>query len=226
MPVAKWGMRLTLVLLIGVCSSAVQAGETVGLPATTAADTVRTNLWLVEALMGEIVSSVATRIPPAPAAIRLESRNVKDQRNEIFESVAASVLGAAGYDLFVREEDPSHQAAVDYVFSFGVQDIALSYPDVGRTLGIWRRWVARDLTVAAMVQVSEEASGHLLFSDRVERRYADRVDNGDFDAVNAATYDFTTAETSETGWQNRAEEIVVLGTLAGLVAIYFANTGN
>ena len=43
---------------------------------------------------------------------------------------------------------------------------------------------------------------------------------------NSELYDFTTAETSESGWQRRIEEIVVLGTLAGLVAVYFANTGN
>ena len=39
-------------------------------------------------------------------------------------------------------------------------------------------------------------------------------------------YPFTSAETEESGWQRRTEEIVVLGALVGLVVIYFANTTN
>ena len=39
------------------------------LPALAEADTVRTNLWLTEALMGEIVSQAAAFIPPAPGAV-------------------------------------------------------------------------------------------------------------------------------------------------------------
>ena len=48
--------------------------------------------------------------------------------------------------------------------------------------------------------------------------------DGDFDRVNSDLYGFTRAQTAESGWQRRMEEIVVLGTLAGLVAVYFANT--
>ncbi len=221
MPPAKTGYLLILVLLVTGVSTASAAG----LPGVAAADTVRTNLWLIEALMGEIVNTAAAVMPPAPGAVRLEATR-DDPRNDIFQAVAAEILGAAGYDLYVAEEDPARQGAVDYVFGFSVQDIALSYPDVGRTLGIWRRWVERELSVAVLVEVSEEASGRLLFNERLERRYGDRLDSGDFDDVDADVYEFTTAETTETGWKSRIEEIVVLGTLAGLVAIYFANTGN
>ena len=75
-------------------------------------------------------------------------------------------------------------------------------------------------------QVSTASTGQLLFKDIVERRFSDRVDNDDFEDVETDLYDFTTAETVGSGWQNRMEEIVVLGTLVGLIAIYFANTGN
>lgn len=217
---------LLIIVAMGMGAAAIAGAETPpGLPAGSEPDTVRTNLWLTEALMGEIVGVVAATMPPAPAAVRLVSRST-DPRNEIFQTVAANVLAARGYELFLPEDDPARQGAVDYVFSFDVQNIALSYPDVGRTLGIWRRWVARDLAVSALIEVSEEASGRLLFSDRVVRSFGDRVDNDVFAAVDSDEYDFTSAETSETGWKSRIEEIVVLGTLAGLVAIYFANTGN
>ncbi len=102
----------------------------------------------------------------------------------------------------------------------------LSYPEVGRTLGIWQRWVERDVSVTASVDVSEADSGLLLFKDILERRFSDRVDHEDFDDVESELYDFTTADKAGSGWQNRIEEIVVLGTLVALIAVYFANTGN
>ncbi len=226
MPVAKQGQLLRLCLLVATVFFGAQGATAAGLAAPTSADTVRTNLWLTEALMGQIVVAAAVNIPPAPAAVRLEARESDDPRDAIFQNVAAGILGEAGYDLFVTEDDPARQGAVDYVFSYGVQDVDLSYPEVGRTLGIWRRWVARELAVSVQVEISEESSGRLLLSERMERRYGDRFDSDDFDNVDAGIYDFTTAATSESGWKNRTEEIVVLGTLAGLVAIYFANTGN
>ena len=66
----------------------------------------------------------------------------------------------------------------------------------------------------------------MLLSDQVQRRFSDRVSSDDCGTVDSQLYDFTTAEISESGWKGRMEEIIVLGTLAGLVAIYFANTGD
>lgn len=233
MPRVKQGSLLTwLMLVLGVSAWGVvgqtpgaQAEPTSGLPASTDSDTVRTNLWLTEALMAEVVHAAAMVMPPAPAAVRLTALR-DDARNDIFQAVAAEVLASKGYELFVPEEDSTRQAAVDYVFGYSVQSIKLSYPDVGRTLGIWRRWVAREMAVSVLVEISEESSGRLLLSDRIERKFGDRFDSDNFADVDTDEYEFTTAETSESGWKSRMEEIVVLGTLAGLVAIYFANTGD
>ncbi len=225
MPLARQGFLLTVlaISLILVPCAAAQAPSQ--LPAAANSDTVRTNLWLTEALMGEIVTVAMGAMPPAPAAVRLEP-GLDIPRNEVFQAVAAEVLAAAGYELYVAAEDPTRQGAVDYVFGFNVQDIELSYPDVGRTLGLWQRWVARDINVSVMVEISAEDSGRLLLNERIGRRFGDRFDSGFFENVDSDRYDFTNAETSESGWKGRMEELVVLGTLTGLVAIYFANTGD
>lgn len=225
----KQGVLLTImVMLAGTLLATVpmaRAESVAGLPASAASDTLRTNLWLTEALMAEIVNAATHVMPPAPAAVRLVVLR-EDDRNDIFQAVAAEVLGGKGYDLYVADDDESRQGAVDYSFGYSVENISLSYPDVGRTLGLWRRWVARELTVSVLVEISEESSGRLLLNDRIERKFGDRFDSGDFGDVDSEEYEFTTAVTSESGWKNRMEEIVVLGTLAGLVAIYFANTGD
>ena len=195
------------------------------LPGLDQPDTVRTNLWLTKALMGEIVTHAVSSMPPAPASVLLVNEGSK-QMDELFGGVATDILSDRGYDLFVAAGDSVGQIPVDLIFSFKVMGVNLTYPEVGRTLGIWQRWVARDVAVTASVQVSTVPTGRLLFKDIVERRFSDRIDNDDFEDVESDIYDFTTAETTGGGWQNRMEEIVVLGTLVGLIAIYFANTGN
>lgn len=195
----------------------------IGLPGVVEADTVRTNIWLTEALLGEIALRSTRSVPPSPAAIRLISTG-NSEGDELLQEAMVRVLGGQGHTLFLPDEDEARQGAVDYLITYHLVGIELDYPDVGRTLGIWRQWVARKLTVTAQVEVSAADSGRLLFSDRVSRSYSDRVASGDFDEVDSNLYDFTSAEMAESGWQNRMEEIVVLGTLAGLVAVYFANT--
>jgi hypothetical protein len=200
-------------------------GDAPEFPLLTAPDTTRTNIWLVEALFGEVVQEIAAVLPPPPARIRFgaDSEEVAD---DLFRSTAMRILGSRGYELFAAPLDSVLGEPVDYIFAHQVQGVELSYPEVGRTLGIWRRWVARDLTVTVWAEVIQADSGRLLFSNRVVRRFSDRIDKDDFATVDSPLYPFTTAETGESGWHRRFEEIVVLGALTGLVVIYFANTGN
>jgi len=223
-------LALTAVLLVvgaGVSCADEDSGDIPagGLPGLDQPDTVRTNLWLTKALMGEIVAHVASSMPPAPGAVLLVSKDSREQ-DDLFGAVAMDILDGQGFDLFVDLGDSSTQAPMDFVFSYQVVGVELSYPDIGRTLGIWRRWVARDMAVTASVEVSTVSAGQLLFKDTVERRFSDRIDSDDFGSVESNLYDFTTAETAVSGWQNRMEEIVVLGVLVGLIVVYFANTGN
>jgi hypothetical protein len=110
------------------------------------------------------------------------------------------------------------------LLTYRVVDIALYYPDTGRRLGLWRQWVARDIELTVMVSLQELASGRLFLSDRYTRSFSDRVPDDDFEAVNSDIYPFTSGEPAQSGWKGRIEEIVVLGALAALVAVYRSNT--
>jgi len=175
--------------------------------------------------MAEIVVHAAAAMQPAPAAVQLAS-TADGPGSDLFQAVAARVLGDKGYDLYVAGDDSTRQGAVDYRFGYRVESIGLSYPEVGRTLGVWRRWVSRKMQVAVVVEITEAATGRLVFDERVTRGFQDRIGDDNFNFVDSDVYVFTTAETLDSGWRGRMEEVVVLGTLAGLVAIYFANTGN
>lgn len=204
--------------------------------ADAAADTVRTNLWLTEALMAEVGTAVMRVLPAPPRVILLEARSDADE-DELYGTVATRQLLAAGYEVRVPVDEkaaadstatPTRDAVPppEVTYGFLVNDVDLSYPEVGRTLGVWRQWVDRELSVSVLVSVQETASGRVLLNERITRSFGDRVPDGDFGDVNSDVYGFTSAETSESAWQRRMEEIVVLGALAGLVAIYFANTSN
>ncbi len=196
-----------------------------GLPSAAEPDTIRTNIWLTEAIMAEIVASTARVLPSPPAAVQLV-QEMSSKENELFKSASVRVLGGLGYGIYLEDEDPARQAAVDCIYSFSVHGVELVYPEVGRTLGLWRRWVDREMKVTVQVDVVMANSGRILLSERIQRQFNDRVSADQFEMVDSDLYAFTTAETSESGWKSRMEEIIVLGTLAGLVAVYFSNTGD
>ncbi len=210
--------------VVEMASTALGSGP-MGLPGVAEPDTVRTNIWLTEALMSELVASTARVLPAPPAALQLVQNGTKPE-DGLYKSALVRVLGGLGYEIYTEDEDPARQAAVDFIYSFSVQGVELEYPEVGRTLGLWRRWVDRQLKVTVRVDVVMANSGRVLLSERIQRLFNDRVSADQFDIVDSDLYDFTSAETSESGWKSRMEEIVVLGTLVGLVAVYFSNTGD
>ncbi len=232
----RWLKAMGWVLALAATAPAVRAATPVlpatgpsGLGGAAAADSLRTNLWLVEALMGEIVAEAVGALPPAPARVLLAGRTAPtDLSGELLRIVSARVLKERGYEVLVAQPDSvrARSAAPDYTAELTATQVALTYPDVGRTLGLWRRWVDRELVVVVTAQITENSTGRLVLSERMARHFTDRVTNDEFPVVNSTLYPFTNAAPGESGWQRRLEEFAVLGTLAGLVAVYFANTGD
>lgn len=226
--VAIWGLVLALgsALPRGAAAGAFAEDGPTGLGGAGAADSLRTNLWLVEALMGEIVAEAAESLPPPPARVLLPGTPAaSDLQGQLMRLVTVRVLSGRGYELFTGHAD-SLRGRTDVVAEFLPGQVELAYPEVGRTLGLWRRWVGRDVAVSATARLVESGSGRLLLERRLERRFSDRVPDESFALVNDRAYPFTSAVVTGSGWQRRLEEFAVLGTLAGLVAVYFANTGD
>lgn len=227
-------MDKRILVIVMLVAAAVQARAVepepsgpLGFGGVAVADSLRTNLWLVEAMMGEIVGQAADALPAAPARVLLTGRVAEnDAAAKLLRVVTARVLKDRGYQVLVSEPDSAYGGRPDCAAQFSIDEVAVSYPDVGRTLGLWRRWVDRDVRVVVTAEVSETASGRLLLADRLSRRFSDRVTNDELVQVNSTVYPFTSASVRETGWQRRLEEFAVLGTLAGLIAVYFANTGD
>lgn len=185
-------------------------------------DTLRTNLWVAEALMGEAAQSVLGQLPPPPAAIVLVPSDT-EQPATLLTSVATHHLQGAGYSVHL-DQAPAGTDQPVLELRFRVEDLALRYPAVGRRLGLWKSWVDREMDLAVQITVVDRADGQILVSRRVARRFQDRIPAGYMDAVESDVYPFTRAEQQASGLSRSFEEIVVVGALAGLVAIYFANT--
>jgi hypothetical protein len=186
--------------------------------------------------MGEVVRATLPALPEAPAPITLKQTQ-SDAANNLFGTVATDVLTTAGYELYLdttslagggdaADSTETDLTAADYEYLFKVEQIQLGYPAVGRTLGLWRQWVAREFEVVAQITVVKKDTGLLLLNERIVRKFGDRIPAKSFDAVRSDTYPFTDAQVKGSGWGRRVEEILVLGTLTGLVIIYFANTGS
>lgn len=186
------------------------------------ADTIRTNLWVAEALMGETVAVAARHLPPPPQVVVLVPAD-KEQRTNLLTTMVTEHLTRAGYRVHL-DEAPADSAARHCELRYQVSELALGYPASGRRFGLWRDWVARDMSFTALYTIVELPGGEVLFNDRVCRSFRDRVPFDDLAACQSPAYPFTRAEVKSGGWQRRVEEIVVLGALAGLVAVYFQNT--
>ena len=182
-------------------------------------DRLRMQSVIGSEFVGEIAAEGAMALPGPPGTVRLEALSDADA-NTLFRVVAANVLVEQGYDVVLPRTSPEEPLpAADSVFRYDVLSIDLVCPEVGRTLGLWKRWVSRSVEVTCTVEVVDDASGQLLMSNRITRGFHDRLDQDFFDDVNSDVYDFTSSETSESGWKRRTEELVVLGTLVGLIAV-------
>ncbi|MFH1845791.1 MAG: hypothetical protein ABIF77_21620 [bacterium] len=229
-------------LLIHSLLLVLVAGWTFTVPGVTAAppqlgspensDSLPTNLWLAEALMAEIVTEAAGYLPAPPQSVALQLAG-ETPGEVLFGIVATDVLRQLGYELYLADSSPTDEVGAsvpDPVPAYGFQvklgQIDLAYPEAGKRFGIWRQWIARQMALSAVITIVANDSGRLLLNDRFQRSYRDRIPNGELATVGSAVYPFTDASIPTSGWGRRLEEIVVLGTLTGLVAIYFANTGN
>ncbi len=204
------------------------AGEYLSTPAspevvlaTSGPDTLRTNLQVAEALMGEAMQSVLPALPPPPAAMILIPGST-EQAAVVTTNVATRQFTEAGYTVYL-EQGPVDSVDPVYEFRFRVENLQLAYPETGRRLLFWKSWVGRQMDLALQVTVTD-AEGQVLVSRRQAHGYQDRVPVDMMEAVESPTYEFTQAETEPGKTSRRVEQVVVLGALAALVAVYFANT--
>jgi len=200
-----------------------------GLPAAPAvvfargeADTLRSNLEVVEALVGSALGTALGGLPAPPAAVVLVPSST-EPADELVTRVATGHLLDRGYQVHVDDRPAGTELAV-LEFRYRVDELALTYPDTGRRLGLWKTWIARDLGLVLQATLVDAGDGQVISSRRLVRSFQDRIPDEHLAAVESLAYPFTTASPQESGLARQLEEIVVLGTLVGLVAIYFANT--
>lgn len=189
-------------------------------PAT--GDTLRTNYRVAETLLGEAVDGLLADLPPPPAHALLVPATTEPGANLLTEVMTARLL-AAGYQVHLDRAPPGTEDPV-IELRYRVGRLELSYPRTGRRLGIWKSWFSRQMTFVAQVTAVDRLDGQVLLSRRLTGSYQDRVPHGYQAAIEAREYPFTQAVPQSSGWSRRLEEMVVLGALAGMVAIYFANT--
>jgi hypothetical protein len=186
------------------------------------ADTLRSNLAVAEALMSSAAAGALAELPPAPAAVVLVPASTEPAAN-LATRVITARLQDRGYTVHLDGRPAGTDGPV-YEFRYRVDELALTYPDTGRRLGIWKTWIARDVGLVLQGTLVAAADGQVLSSQRVVRNFQDRIPDEHLAAVESPVYPFTAASPQESGLSRQLEEIVVLGTLVGLVAIYFANT--
>jgi len=215
------GLVLVFLALGGVRVAAADPllGETSGRAGT---DTLRTNLWVAEALINATLGDLLPYLPPAPAAIQLTAGS-SEAAIGLVTTVATTNLRRAGYQVHLeRSPAGTELPSVELRYRSGAME--LKYLGSGRRLGLWQNWITRTMNFSVQYTVVDPADGRVLANPRFVRSFQDRVPPKYLSAIESLDYPaFTKGILQSGGWTRRLEEIVVLGTLAGLVAIYFAN---
>ena len=188
---------------------------------TSGPDTLRTNLEVAAALMREAIESLEADLPPPPGVMVLVPASTEPAA-DLLTDVTFKLLQAAGYEVYL-EQAPTGTEAPVYEFRYRVQDLQLAYPTSGRRMIFWKSWVGRQMDLALQITLVS-GDGQMLLSRRLAHSFQDRVPVKYVEAVESPAYPFTQAEEQPSGSSRRLEQIVVLGALAGLVAVYFANT--
>lgn len=226
-------MRIPLVLACLLLTTAASPAAERAAPdfVFTGADTIRTNLWVAQALMADVAREIVAAVPGTDH--RVAVRPLADHAaSPLMGTALWGALTAAGHTPYLDETETGDDEAaivppeVDYAIRYRFEDIDLGYPRVGRKFGLWSHWVDREMGMSVLATVVEPATGRLLLDRRLQRSFDDRVPAGDLQRVDDAIYAFTTAQPAEGGIRSILEEVVVVGALTGLVAIYFANTSN
>jgi hypothetical protein len=213
-------MVLALTMLSGLALAAPMAP--VGVLAADQPDTIRTNLMVAEALLGDALAAITAELPASGATVVLVPGSTEAAAN-LLTTVATHHLLAAGHVVHLDQPTVGTDGPV-YELRYRVDRLDLSYPDSGRRFLLWSAWVDRKVDLVVQLTLVDAADGQVITSQRLVRRFQDRLEVDQVAAVEAPLYPFTTAAVEGGGWTRRLEEIVVLGTLAGLVAVYFANT--
>jgi hypothetical protein len=188
----------------------------------TGDDTLRTNTWVAEALLGSVVTDILIDLPPPPTRILLVPGSTEQAAN-LLTDVATNMLQRAGYQVHL-DKAPADTDERVVELRYKVDNLTLKYPEAGHRMGIWKSWFDRRMDLSVQLTVVDRADGQVLSSRRLAQSFLDRVPHAYLEAIESTSYPFTRAELQPSGWTRRLEEIVVLSALAGLVAIYFANT--
>jgi hypothetical protein len=210
--------------------------------ATADADTVRTNLWVAQALMTDILEEAFAELPEDAAGVLLEPAGRHDAL-DLMQTLAYDLADERGLPAYLGpapaaagDEDGEDEVeewgvpSVDeapYALVFRIDDIEVEYPRVGRRLGLWRTRVDRECSVSAIVMLRDRRDGLILHDGRAVRSFGDRLPAGMLDDLGSEPYAFTQARVVDGGGiHSILEEVVVLGALSGLIAAYFATTAD
>jgi hypothetical protein len=191
------------------------------------------NLVEVRSLLFDITEDICSKIPVSKSSVVLKP-SASHEANDLFIEALTQNLSLSGHTVLLdvqpapgSQEDTEFITPVgEYLISFNMKEIILSYPEVGRKFGLWKQWIDRDLSVTVHSRILKVDTGVVLFDRLIITSIYDRIDAVNFEAIESNTYSFTNSEVSENGLRRVFEQVVVVGALSAMIAAYFSNTGS
>ena len=201
----------------------------VGAAGVRAAQTVATNLDLMQQLTGEVVNELHSRFAPTVGdrPVRLKPAGTTEDytfvtgvfREELTKlgvtAIDPSALGAPA--------DSALAGALTLQYQNVVFD--MKYRDSHRSYLIGGKRVDRYASVRIMATLMD-VDGRVLWVGEAARDHSDEFAYGDAAQLEEGAYQFNHPVVPSSGWGKYAEPVFVTGIIVGLIYLFFSNQSN
>lgn len=140
----------------------------------------------------------------------------------LVEDVLTDDLVGRGFRVRVGE-NPVGSDSASLELSYRVLDMGVAYPRQGRSHGMGRLWVQRDVSVRLSFQLTDLATNHVRWIQEAEASRTGRFPHRLLSVVESKEYPFTHAAFEKKSWTRYLEPVIVSGVVGGLVYLFYAN---
>ena len=147
--------------------------------------------------------------------------------DDVFTNVLIRKFTDAGLRVTTKvPEGGQDDAFHDYEFNYQMVRFFLKYPDIDRSYWIGSKKVERLAEVGVFAQLTDGATGDIVWVGETQKNYEDVVAYSLLERVEDPQHSFTMPDRKEMKWGKAVETFVVTGIVTGLIYLFFSNQSS
>ena len=154
--------------------------------------------------------------------LRLRSEE-EHPANWLLEDELVSYLVSSEYEVALKPGTSEDNLQESQSLFYRIIEMSLRYPEVKRKGFLGGRRVVRRAVLNLSFRLEEEATGRVLWSERVKEETSDLIERSMAQSVNNRTYPFLSPSLPDDLQSRYVEPALVVAVVGGLIYLFFAN---